>query len=182
SVVYLLPGALVGVAVAPLAGRAVRAVGGRLTLALAAALTAVGYLSLAVLHAHTAQVIVGAVVVNVGVTVAYAAFPALLVAEVTPEETGVANSVNSIARSAGSAVASAVFVTLLASNTGANGVPRESVFTLGFALGAVISVVALGLALLGLPRGLRALTVQEQREDDAVSRAGEWATVSGLSR
>lgn len=182
SVVYLLPGALVGVAVAPLAGRLVRAVGGRLTLALAAVIAALGYASLAVLHSTTAAVVVGAVVVNVGVTVAYAAFPALLVAEVRPEETGVANSVNSIARSTGSAVASAVFVSLLAASTTADGLPRESVFTLAFSLGAGVCVLAALLAVLGLPRALPRGSATQQREDEAVALAGEWATVSGLSR
>jgi MFS family permease len=182
SVVYLLPGALVGVVVAPLGGRLVRRTGARVALALAAAIAAVGYLSLALLHSLTWQVVVGAVIVNIGVTVAYGAFPALLVAEVSPGETGSANSVNSIARSVGSAVASAVVVTLLASNLTSTGVPRESVFTLAFALGTVVCLLAAGLATFGLPRDLRRPTAAEQDEEEATALAGEWGTVSGLAR
>ncbi|GAB2908819.1 MFS transporter [Rhodococcus aerolatus] len=176
SVVYLLPGALVGVVVAPLAGRMVRRVGGRLTLLLASVLGAVGYVALAVAHSTTALVIGGAVVVNVGVTVAYAALPALLVAEVEPAETGVANSVNSIARSVGSSVASAVVVTLLAGGVlPSTGLPAESVFTLAFTLGAVVCAVAALLALLGLPRGLRRPDPAEQEAEDAQARGLEWS-------
>lgn len=176
SVVYLLPGALVGVLVAPVAGRMVRRVGGRRVLVAAAVVGALGYVALAVAHSTTAVVIAGAVVVNVGVTVAYAALPALLVAEVAPEETGVANSVNSIARSVGSSVASAVVVTLLAGGVlPATGLPAESVFTLAFSLGAGVCVVAALLALLGLPRGLRRPTPAEQAAEDAQARGLEWS-------
>ena len=59
--------------------------------------------------------------------------PALIVAEVTPAQTGVANSVNSIARSVGSSVASAVVVTLLASEVLPSGLPRESAYVAAFA-------------------------------------------------
>lgn len=179
SVVYLLPGAVVGVVVAPLGGRLVRRAGGRVALALASGVAALGYLALALLHDTTAQVILSALVVNVGVTVAYAALPALLVAEVAPEETGVANSVNSIARSLGSAIASAVVVTLLASGTlAATGLPAESVFTTAFLLGAGVCVLATLLAVLGLPRALRRPTAAEQAEEDAQAFGAEWSAGS----
>lgn len=173
SVVYLLPGALVGVVVAPLAGRLVNRRGGRATLLLAAVLGTLGYLSLALAHASTAAVIAGAVVVNVGVTVAYAAYPALLVAEVSAGETGVANSVNSIARSTGSAMASALVVTLVAGATSADsGVPADAVFTLVFGLGAAACVVTGGLALLGLPRHVPAAPARAaQHENSLISRS-----------
>ena len=182
SVVYLLPGALVGVVVAPLGGRLVRATGARVALALAAGVAAAGYLSLALLHSATWQVVLGAVVVNIGVTVAYGAFPALLVAEVSPGETGSANSVNSIARAVGGAVASAVVVTFLASSVTSTGLPKESVFTLAFAMGTVVCLVAAALATFGLPRDLRQPTPAERSEEAAPALAAEWGTVSGLAR
>lgn len=182
SVVYLLPGALVGVVVAPLGGRLVRRTGARVALAVAAVVAAAGYFSLALLHSLTWQVVAGAVLVNIGVTIAYGAFPALLVAEVSPAETGSANSVNSIARSVGSAVASAVVVTLLAGDVTDAGLPRESVFTLAFAMGTVVCLVAAALATFGLPRHLRRPTPAERSEEEASALAAEWGTVSGLAR
>ncbi len=182
SVVYLLPGALVGVLASPLAGRLVRHSGGRITLVAALVLCTAGFLLLTVLHTATWQLIVGAVLVNTGVSVGYAAMPALLVAEVSPADTGVANSVNSIARAVGSAVASAVVVTLLASEVlpGA-GLPTEGVFTTVFGIGTGVCVLAAALVLLGLPRNLRHPTDDEQEVEDATALGGEWAAVSGLA-
>jgi len=182
SVVYLLPGALVGVLVSPLAGRLVRRAGGRITLVLALALCTAGFALLTLLHTATWQVIVGAVLVNSGVSVGYAAMPALLVAEVAAEDTGVANSVNSIARAVGSAIASAVVVTLLASELlPGGGLPTEGVFTTIFGIGTGLCVLAAVLVVVGLPRNLRRPTDAEQKVEDATALAGEWAAVSGLA-
>lgn len=174
STVYLLPGALVGVVVAPLAGRLVQRVGGRATLLVASLITAAGYLGLALAHALTVQVVAGAVVVNIGVSMAYATFPALLVAEVTPADTGVANSVNSIARSVGAAVASAVVVTLLASSTAAGtGLPQEWAYTAAFGLGTAVSVLAAVLAAFGLTPLRRAAVADQQAAGVADDRHSE---------
>jgi hypothetical protein len=70
------------------------------------------------------------------VTVAYAALPALLVAGVRPAETGVANAVNSIARSVGQAVGSTVTVAVLSAGTGASGFPSAASFTAVALVGA----------------------------------------------
>ena len=182
SVVYLLPGALVGVLASPLAGRLVWRAGGRLTLVLALVLATAGFLLLAALHDASWQVIAGAILVNTGVSVGYAAMPALLVAEVAVEDTGVANSVNSIARATGSAIASAVVVTLLASEVLPGiGLPTEGVYTLIFGIGTAICVLTAVLVIFGLPRNLRRPTDSERRVDEATALAGEWATVSGLA-
>ncbi len=182
SVVYLLPGALVGVLASPLAGRLVRRAGGRITLVLALALCAAGFLLLTMLHGSSWQVIVGAILVNTGVSVGYAAMPALLVAEVAAEDTAIANSVNSIARAVGSAIASAVVVTLLASEVLPGiGVPTQGVYTAIFGIGTGLCVLTAALVILGLPRNLRRATGAEQQAENATALAGEWAAVSGLA-
>jgi predicted MFS family arabinose efflux permease len=182
SVVYLLPGALVGVLASPLAGRLVRRAGGRITLVLALALCAAGFLLLTMLHGSSWQVIVGAILVNTGVSVGYAAMPALLVAEVAAEDTGIANSVNSIARAVGSAIASAVVVTLLTSEVLPGiGVPTQGVYTAIFGIGTGLCVLTAVLVTLGLPRNLRRPTEAEQQAENATALAGEWAAVSGLA-
>jgi predicted MFS family arabinose efflux permease len=116
SVVYLLPGALSGVVTAPLAGRLVARSGGKATLVTAMLLVTAGFAFMAVPHGSSWQIVAGVFAVMTGVTFGYAALPALLVEQVTPAETGIANSVNSIARTVGSSLASAFVVTLLTSN------------------------------------------------------------------
>jgi MFS family permease len=176
STVYLLPGALSGVVTAPLGGRLVQRFGGRATLISAALLGAAGFLLMALLHSSSWELIVGALAVNTAVSLGYAAMPALIVAEVAPSETGVANSVNSIARALGSSLASAVVVTLLASDVLPTGQPRESAYVGAFLLGAVGLLVAATLVRLGLPR-LPAPAGEEAEFEAATAYAGEFATV-----
>ena len=177
SAVYLLPGALTGVLLAPLGGLMVRSYGGRLTLAAATAMGAVGFLLIAFLHTASWQLITGSLLVNSAVALAFASMPALVVAEVSATDTGVANSMNSIARSVGSSLASALVVTLLASDVLPSGLPRESAYVAAFALGAAGCIIATVVVLVGLPT-LRRPTPAEFAEEEALSLAGEWSTAA----
>ncbi|HEU0103712.1 MAG TPA: MFS transporter [Mycobacteriales bacterium] len=170
SATYLLPGALVGVLVAPAGGRLVRRIGARLVLVLAASSGAAGFAVLAVLHTQTWEIVAGSILVNGAVSLAFASMPALIVAEVTPDETGVANSVNSIARSVGSSIASAVVVTLLASSMLPSGVPAESAYIAAFVIGGVGCLLAALLVGFGIPR---LSTPTEHQVRQAGLRAGE---------
>ena len=152
SSLYLLPGALLGILVAPAGGRLVMRFGAPVTLALAGAVGAAGFALMAALHTASWQIVVGSVLVNSAVSLAFAAMPALIVAEVAPSQTGVANSVNSIARSVGSSLASALVVTLLASDVLPSGVAAESAYVAAFLVGGFAMVVVVILALVGLPR------------------------------
>jgi hypothetical protein len=99
---------------------------------------------------------------------------------VRPDETGVANAVNSIARSSGQALGSTVAVALLTSSADpATGLPRESAYGL---VGLVGLACCAGVALVSASgwsterRGPDALAGVEA----ATARAGEWSPVSGL--
>lgn len=173
---YLLPGALFGVLVAPLGGRLVRRTGAKAVLVLAALLGAAGFALMAVLHTASWELITGSLLVNGAVSLAFASMPALIVAEVSPGQTGVANSVNSIARSIGSSVASAVVVTLLASQVLASGLPRESAYVTTFLIGTGSCLLAALLVSVGLPRLARP-TAAELELETATSLAAEWAVV-----
>jgi predicted MFS family arabinose efflux permease len=176
SVVYLLPGTLGGVVAAPLGGRLVARYGARATLVLALVVTASGFLLMAALHTATWQLILAASLVLNGVTFGYAAVPALLVAHVPPAETGIANSVNSIARSVGSAVASALVVTMLSRNPKPGlpvPVPQVSQYVLTLAVAAAAVLAAAVAVLVGLPsRPAAALTATQVEADDVLGAAG----------
>ncbi|GLY96981.1 MFS transporter [Actinoplanes sp. NBRC 103695] len=175
SLVYLLPGTASGVIAAPLGGRLVARFGAKATLVIAAVLAGVGFSMLAVLHSATWQVIVGALAVNTAVTVGYAALPALLIAHVEPAETGIANSVNSIARSVGMSLGTAFVVTMMTRNPipGPVPLPREAQFVTVFVIGAVVAAVAAAVVGWTLPRVRQAkLTASEVEADDMLGAAG----------
>jgi MFS family permease len=175
SLVYLLPGTALGVITAPVGGRLVARFGAKATLVIAAVVAGAGFATLAVLHAATWEVILGALVVNTGVTFGYAALPALLVAHVEPAETGIANSVNSIARSVGMTLGTAFVVTMMTRNPipGPLPLPRESQLVAVFVVGAALALLAAATVAWALPRTRQPrLTAAEVEADDVLGAAG----------
>ncbi len=159
SVVYLLPGGLLSIAASPFAGAVVARAGALPTLLVGGLLGLAGFLLLATLRAAPAAVVAGGVLTQLAITVAFAALPALVVAAVAPSETGVANAVNSIARSTGQALGSTLTVTLLAGALDpATGFPRDVAFTWVALLGAAASAVVVLVAALGRRAGRAAVT------------------------
>jgi predicted MFS family arabinose efflux permease len=153
AVVYLLPGGVAGVLLGPVAGRVVARVGALTTLRAGAVCGLAGFGLFAVLRDTPAQVVAAGLLTQLWVTVAYAALPALVVAAVRPEETGVANAVNSIARSVGQAVGSTVTVAVLAAGTGAATVfPAAGSFTAVALVGAGSAAAVAAVTLAGRGR------------------------------
>lgn len=141
GLVYILPGATIGVVVSICSGALINRFGARAVMAASGVLGVVGFCSLIVAHDTTWQVIGGSMVASAFTSLGYAAMPALLVAEVDRDQTGVANSVNSIARTAGSSVASALLATLLAALTiGDTTNSRVDAYLVAFGFGAVCAV------------------------------------------
>ncbi|AYJ50801.1 MFS transporter [Rhodococcus sp. P1Y] len=142
SVVYLLPGAALGVVAATLSGGLIRRYGPRPILIAGGVIGIAGFSFFAFFHATSWQVIAASAVINVFVSFAFAAIPNLLMAEVSAADTGVANSVNSIVRTVGTSIASALLTTMLATYTIAGtSVPREVVYTAAFVVGAVACTI-----------------------------------------
>lgn len=182
SVVYLLPGAVAGILAAPHAGRMVSRLGALPTLMAGAASGVAGFALLALVRGTPWVVVVAGVLTQLAVTVAYAALPTLVVQAVREEETGVANAVNSIARSVGQAVGSTLAVTFIAANLDpATGFPREVAVTLVALTGVVASVAVMVVAAAGLwadRTGRRRGTPTGTEE--ATAAGGEWSPVSGI--
>ncbi|WP_432839503.1 MFS transporter [Dactylosporangium sp. CA-092794] len=171
SLVYLLPGTLGGILTAPLGGRLVSRFGAKATLVFAALLAGAGFAMLAALHAMTWQIIAGAFAVNTAIMFGYAALPALLIQHVSPAETGIANSVNSIARSVGMSLGTAFVVTMATRNLIPGApvpLPHEEQFVLVFATGTVAALAAAAVVTWALPRGRRAAITTLQAEAEEV--------------
>jgi MFS family permease len=176
SVVYLLPGSIAGIVTAPLGGRLVARFGPKRTLVIAGLVAFAGFGLLTFLHAQTWQIIVGAFAVNTAVMFGYAAMPALLIANVSPAETGIANSVNSISRSVGMSLGTAFVVTMATRNLipGAPvALPRESQYVTVFAVGAILALAAAALVALALPEHRPThLSTLEVEEEEIFGAAG----------
>ncbi|GGV12438.1 MFS transporter [Streptomyces spectabilis] len=184
SVVYLLPTTLVSLVGAQFGGVLVRRIGARVTLAVGAAFGVLGFAWLTLAHDTSASVIGAGMVVGLAISFGYASMPALIVASVPAHQTGIANGINSISRSVGSAIASAMITTLLASKTielpaGMPSLPQESQFTLSFAIAgaAFLLVVAVAIGGLRAAHAPRASAVTKVAESDAESKAPERAAV-----
>jgi predicted MFS family arabinose efflux permease len=182
SAIYLLPGGVIGILLAPVIGAFVQRAGGYRALLVGSVVGVVGFAGMALFHAEPWEFILFGTLTQLTVTIGFSALPALLVQAVEPADTGVANSVNSIARSVGSAVASALVVTLLSSNIDvATKLPKESAFDLILGLGAAAFVINLVISLMGMSGQKRARRPDSHvAEEKAEAYAGEFAEVSAI--
>ena len=104
----MLPGALVMLVAGPLSGVLGTRYGSRLPLAIGAATTSFGLLMMALMHGSQAEMVAWNLVMSIGIGLAFAAMPNLIVEAVPPEETGQATGVNTLVRSVGASLGSQV--------------------------------------------------------------------------
>ena len=157
SVVYLLPGGILAIAASPVAGTVVARFGPLPTLLTAGLCGLGGFLVLAWLRGAPWAVVLVGVLTQLAITFAFAALPALVNHAVEPSETGVANAVNSIARSTGQALGSTLAVTLIAGSIDpATGFPRDVAYTQISYIGAGACAVVALVVLLARREGPRA--------------------------
>jgi MFS family permease len=140
----MLPSALVMLGAGPLSGWLGSRFGSRLPLALGGAFAVAAYLELALLHETLFEIAVGAVLIGIGIGLAFAAMANLIVEAVRQDQTGVATGINTIMRSIGGSIGAQVAAAILAGNVILGGrFPAEQGFTDAFAMSAVAAVVAL---------------------------------------
>ncbi|MFE9496240.1 MFS transporter [Streptomyces collinus] len=123
------------------------------------------------------QTIVTSVVLGAGIGLAYSSLPALIIGAVPASETGAANGLNTLMRSIGTSVSSAVIGMVLANtahHAGAVAVPTMHGFRVSFLIATAAVAVGLVFALL-LPRTPRPAAHTQLRasseEDAALERA-----------
>lgn len=140
------PSGLVMMAMAPLSARISRARGPKTTLMVGAVVVAAGYGLGTVLMSAIWQLVLVSAVIGAGIGLAYGAMPALIMAAVPLSETAAANSLNTLMRSIGTSISSAVSGAILAQLTMSLGpvtVPSQDGFRVVLALGAVMALIAL---------------------------------------
>ncbi|MFF2810844.1 MFS transporter [Streptomyces sp. NPDC058000] len=132
--------------VAPVYARIAARRGPKISLLLGMLIIGIGYGSGIGLMQAPWQTIIVAVVVGAGIGLAYSSLPALIVGAVDPSETGAANGLNTLMRSIGTSVSSAVIGMVLAHMSeplGPVAVPTMAGFRVSFLIAT--AAVALGL-------------------------------------
>ncbi|BAU87327.1 membrane transport protein [Streptomyces laurentii] len=150
----LLPGGLTMLLFSPLSARISASRGPRVTLALGAAVLAVGYAVRIADSRDLWMVIVGASIVATGTSLAYSALPTLILGAVPAGQTASANGVNVLMRTIGQAVCSAAVAAILVHHTSpVGGIPLPTLhgYLLAFAMAGTVALVACAAAL-AIPR------------------------------
>ncbi|MFB6956704.1 MFS transporter [Streptomyces sp. NPDC056309] len=139
---------------APVYARLSARYGPKVTLIIGLMIIAVGYAAGLGLMNAAWQTVVISVVLGAGIGLAYSSLPALIVGAVPASETGAANGLNTLMRSIGTSVSSAVIGMVLANtahHTGGLVIPTMHGFRVSFLIATAAVVVGLALALC-LPR------------------------------
>lgn len=113
----LLPSGLFMLILSPVSAKISALAGPKVALALGAAVVAAGFLLRIFLVAHLWEVVVATAITGAGTGIAYAAMPSLILRSAPRDELAAANGLNSLARTAGSSLASALGGTVLGSQT-----------------------------------------------------------------
>jgi len=142
SVLLLVPGGLLSLALAPVVGRVGEQMGSKLPFFVGCVVTAGALTGMAFAHGSVGLVILWACFVSAGVGAVFAAVPNLVVNAVDAHETGEATGVNTIMRNIGSAIGSQLAATMLAGHLVASGLPGDLGFELAFIVGAGGAFVA----------------------------------------
>ena len=138
----MVPGALVMLVAGPLSGVLGTRFGSRLPLALGALITAFGLTMMALAHGSQGAMVLWNLVMSVGIGLAFAAMPNLIVEAVSAEETGQATGVNTLVRSVGASLGSQVSAAVLAGSVVAGGLPTDAGYTNAFLVGAGVALAA----------------------------------------
>ncbi len=171
SGLMLLPSAITMFAVGMLAGRLARILGGKVLVIAGCLIGAVAMAILAFAHAQVWEIYLSNAIMGVGFGLAFSAMSALVVAAVPPSQTGVASGMNANIRTIGGSIGAAVMASIVTSQLGPSGLPKESGYTTGFA------AMAAGLVLAAIA-GLLIPSARDTRAAAELSHA-EMAMVAG---
>ncbi|MGO8961825.1 MAG: MFS transporter [Streptosporangiaceae bacterium] len=156
SGLMLLPSAITMFTVGMFAGRLARNLGGKVLVIGGCLIGSLAMAILAFAHAQQWEIYLSTAIMGVGFGLAFAAMSALVVAAVPPSQTGVASGMNANIRTIGGSIGAAVMASIVTSQLGPSGLPKESGYTTGFAaMAAGLVLAALAGLLIPPARGLR---------------------------
>jgi EmrB/QacA subfamily drug resistance transporter len=130
------------------AGRMSHRFGSKLVLLVGSGISVIPFLIRAFAHESTWEIYVATGILGIGFGMAFAAMSNLIVAAVPPEQTGVASGMNANIRTIGGAIGAAVMGSIVTATHAADGLPKESGYTNGFAMLAFAALLAMVAAFL----------------------------------
>jgi EmrB/QacA subfamily drug resistance transporter len=140
SSLYLLPAALAMSLLGSVAGKVARRYGSKAALIVGAAVAAVCFAWLLVAHGHPYDFLIGAVLLGIGIGLAFAALGNLIVQAVPPTQTGVASGINTVMRTLGGALGGQLSATFIVDNQ-AHGLPSVAGFNDTFLMATLFLIV-----------------------------------------
>jgi EmrB/QacA subfamily drug resistance transporter len=150
--VLMLPSALAMLFVGPISGVLGARLGNKVPLTLGGLTTGGGMVLMGFMHGSVVEILVFNTITSIGVGLAYAAMPNLIVDAVPRHQTGQATGFNAVVRSVGSSLGSQVTAAILAGSVlGSTGLPSDSGYTVAFVISGVVALVA-AVAAVTIPR------------------------------
>jgi MFS family permease len=150
SGLVMLPSGVMMLFFAPVAARLIRLRGAPQTLALGACIVGISWIVRIVFTGSIWWVVAGGIVLGMGIGIGYAAMPTLINEHTPPNELAAANGLNTLARSIGTSLASAVGGSILAAATvdlGGFELPTLTSYRVLFGMCVAASFIAAALAL-----------------------------------
>jgi EmrB/QacA subfamily drug resistance transporter len=172
SGLMLLPSAITMFGVGMFAGRLAARLGGKVLVVAGCLIGSVAMAILAFAHQQQWEIYLSNAIMGVGFGLAFAAMSALVVAAVPHSQTGVASGMNANIRTIGGSIGAAVMASIVTSQLGPSGLPKEAGYTIGFA------AMAGGLVLAALA-GLLIPSAQRLRPSVGEPDLSEIAMVAG---
>jgi MFS family permease len=163
SGLMLLPSSATMFVTGQYAGRLAARFGGKALVIWGCAISGGSMFILAFAHAQEWQIAVATGLMGIGFGLAYSAMSALVVAAVPADQTGVAVGMNANIRNIGGSIGSAAMASIVTAHLAKGGLPLQSGYTTGFAVMAVVLLLATGAGLL-IPVARRAGTDPAARE------------------
>ena len=145
----LMPNGILMVMLSPVAAHLIQRLGPRAILVAGAIVMAVGFVMRSFLHATLLEVVVATGVSSVGMVLAFAAMPTLIMRSVPITETASANGLNTLLRAIGTSSASAVLAAIFSALTmevGGASIPTLGAYQLVFWLGAAAALMGAAVA------------------------------------
>ncbi|MFD8569475.1 MFS transporter [Streptomyces sp. NPDC059639] len=175
---WIAPGGIMMMLISPLGGKLINARGPKTALICGALVIALGYGVALPLMGTAWGIMLAGIVINSGVALAYGSMPALIMSSVPLSETAAANGFNTLMRSLGTTIGSAVIGVVLAQMTISMGgftFASENGFRTGLAIGCGVALVSAAVATLipalRKPDGDGAAEAQPTDADPAPARA-----------
>ncbi|MFI7386194.1 MFS transporter [Streptomyces sp. NPDC049813] len=148
---WIAPGGIMMMLISPLGGKLINARGPKTALICGALVIAAGYGVALPLMGTAWGIMLSGIVINSGVALAYGSMPALIMSSVPLSETAAANGFNTLMRSLGTTIGSAVIGVVLAQMTISMGgftFASENGFRTGLMIGCGVALVSAAVATL----------------------------------